>query len=125
MRWRIDDGWQEILWNTLLQPEEFDAFATVGRGRVIDPRYQFTVRKTQTGTTVSKVRFFCTIEDLYDFNYEDDPLPQNAAGVQIGYGRGLPSHSARNFGKIYRTQIQIVYDYNEPFTYLSYANPTP
>jgi hypothetical protein len=115
-----------VAWNTLLNHDEFDAFAAIGRGRILNPRYQITVKKTQTGTKVSNLRFRCVVEDLYHFNYEDTELPKNAAAVQIGYGRGVPQQSARNYGKIYRSQIQIDEDFaNEPFTDADYTYPYP
>ena len=76
--------------------KDFDAFGAIGRGRVLQPRYRFTVKKEQTGIwpfqstayKVSEVLFECAIEDLYDFNYEDGALPSHAAAMQIGWGKG-------------------------------------
>ena len=53
---------------------DYDAFGTVGRGRIINPRYQFTVTKKEyvwplpTEYKVTSINFACDIQDLYDFN---------------------------------------------------------
>ena len=100
--------------------DDFDAFGTIGRGRVLNPRYRFVVRKVvpwfgRTRYEVVRVQFQCSIEDLYDFNYEDGDLPANAAALQIGY-RG----NGRNTGKIYTHHIDISTTYQSPFTCYGY-----
>lgn len=116
-------GWDALFSEFVLGNEafsDFDAFGSIGRGRVIQPRYQFVVTKSRTffGTPryeVSAVRFMCAIEDLYDFNYEDGDLPAHAAAVQIGYGNGGSSRNVH--GKIYRHRIEISTTYSMPFDY--------
>lgn len=99
------------------QIDELDAFLAIGRGRLLDPVYTFTVRKTThwlgdpTYDLVS-IGFSCTIADLYDFNYEDGDLSRHAAVLQIGY---KSSHDDRRHGKIFRHQIQIDTTYHNPF----------
>ena len=101
--------------------DDFDAFGTIGRGRILNPRYRFTVKKNEhvfgpDSFDVVRVDFECAIEDLYDFNYEDGDLPAHAAALQIGYGNGsIPGYSSR--GRIYRHRIDISSTYNNPFDY--------
>ena len=100
--------------------DEIDAAGTIGRGRLIDPKYQFTVQKVQHGMLmfgeiayeVIAVKFICTIEDLYDFNYEDSELASHAAAHQIGFGNG---NNGRSHGMIYRHRIHIQQEYAHPF----------
>lgn len=102
--------------------QNFDAFGAIGRGRVVSPRYQITVKKEQTGIwpfestvyNVSSVLFECAIEDLYDFNYEDGELPSHAAAMQIGFGKGV-NGAARDQGMIYRHRINLRMTYGYPF----------
>lgn len=96
--------------------DDYDAFGTIGRGRVLNPRYRFTVKKTVqpyggVKYEVTSVDFKCAIEDLYDFNYEDGNPATSAAAVQIGYREG-----GRNSGKIYLHHIDISASYQKPFT---------
>ena len=98
---------------------EFDAHGTIGRGRVIDPKYRFVVRKIilpdgRAQLVVTKVDFACAVEDLYDFNYEDGSPSPHAAALQIGYRNG----NGRNCGRIYRHHIEISTSYSHPFSYL-------
>jgi hypothetical protein len=105
---------------------DFDAFGAIGRGRVINPRYQITIKKQQVGIwpvqstvyTVAEVRFACSIQDLYDFNYEDSKLPSHAAAMQLGFAKGANGNSRDDHGLIYRHQINIDYIYTEPFDHL-------
>lgn len=101
--------------------DDFDAQGAIGRGRVMDPRYRFTVKKVATGAwpfngvayEVVSVEFRCKVEDLYDFNYESPGAAAAAAGMQIGHGNG---NNGRTKGKIYRNSIEIWHTYAEPFT---------
>jgi hypothetical protein len=107
--------------------DEFDANGAIGRGRVLEPKYQFFVKKIETGWwlwkktkyVVEKVLFECTIEDLYDFNYEDAEPAPHAAAVQLGYGNG---DNGRNNGIIYRYRIKIHYNYFWPFDQTTIPN---
>ena len=81
--------------------DDFDAFATVGRGRIINPKYRFTIQKqyswlSGTRYVVTSVDFECDIEDLYDFNYEDGAKSAAAAALQLGFGRGTGTSPDRN-----------------------------
>ncbi|MGI6496009.1 MAG: hypothetical protein ACOX5G_07965 [Kiritimatiellia bacterium] len=106
--------------------DDFDAFATVGRGRVVNPRYRFTIQKQHSwlsGTqyVVTSVDFECNIQDLYDFNYEDGAKSAAAAALQLGFGRGTgASANRKSRGRIFRHTIHIRKTYNAPFTYNSY-----
>ena len=111
--------------------KNFDAFGSIGRGRVLTRRYQITVKKEDTGIIfptieykVSEVLFECAIEDLYDFNYENGTLPSHAAAMQIGWGKGA-NGSARDQGRIYRHRIDIRHIYTYPFDQTVTVNPTP
>jgi hypothetical protein len=112
--------------------KDFDAFGAIGRGRVIGPRYQITVKKEQNGIwpfqstvyNVSEVRFLGEIQDLYDFNYEDGQLPSHAAAMQLGYGKGS-NGTARDQGVIYRHRILIDHIYSYPFDQNVFPNPSP
>ncbi len=98
--------------------DEYDAFSTIGRGRLINPRYRFTVRKNSANSyEVESVQFQCSIEDLYDFNYEDGGRAVHAAGVQIGNGNGfIPPVRSIN-GRIFVDHIDISTTYERPFTF--------
>ncbi len=113
------------------QFKDFDAFGTIGRGRVRNPRYRFTVKKEDTGIIftnieykVSAVQFTCDVEDLYDFNYEDGTLPSHAAAMQLGWGKGA-NGPARDQGKIYRHQIHLDKTYAYPFDQAVLVIPGP
>jgi len=86
----------------------------LGRVRLLDYRYQFTVEVQQAGPipliSVQRVRFDCSLEDLYDFNREAGWPAYHAAGVQIGFGRGT---NGNNNGRIYRDLFFIRYDYED------------
>ena len=100
---------------------DYDAFGTVGRGRIINPRYQFTVTKMEyvwpfpAEYKVTSINFSCDIQDLYDFNYEDSALSSHGAALQIGYANGN-NPSSRNYGKLYRHKISINATYRNPFS---------
>ena len=99
------------------QLDDLDAFFAVGRGRLLDPSYSFTVRKTthwlrEPTYDLIQIGFSCKIQDLYDFNFEDGPLSRKAATIQIGYGKGVNS---RSHGHIFRHEIQINTTYQNPF----------
>ena len=95
---------------------DLDAFFSIGRGRLSNPVYTFTVRKTENGDNLSydlvSIGFTGVIEDLYDFNFEDGALSQQAAILQIGYGSG---QNDRQYGKIYRHRILLDTTYDNPF----------
>ena len=99
------------------QLDDLDAFFAVGRGRLLDPSYSFTVRKTthwlrEPTYDLIQIGFTCKIQDLYDFNFEDGPLSRKAATIQIGYGKG---GNSRSHGRIFRHEIQINTIYQNPF----------
>ncbi len=99
------------------QIDDLDAFFAVGRGRLLDPKYSFAVRKTthllrEPTYELISIGFSCKIQDLYDFNFEDGLLSKSAAALQIGYGNGCNS---RSHGQIYRHEIRINTTYQNPF----------
>ena len=100
--------------------KDFDAHATVGRGRMINPRYRFTVRKSVslfgmlTTYKVASVEFTCVLTDLYDFNFEDGGRATKAAALQLGYGSGSVPGRMQN-GKVFRHQMSIRHTYTNPF----------
>lgn len=102
--------------------DEFDAFGTIGRGRVENPQYRFRIKKEVgllglvTRYKVVEVRFSCKLTDLYDFNYEDGGRATAAATLQIGYGNGTSSGYSRH-GKIFMHEILIDFSYENPFRY--------
>ena len=104
------------------QFDEYDAFGTIGRGRVVDPKFRFVV--TKIGHTwpipdeikVTAVKLSCCVQDLYDFNYEDGNLPQHAAALQIGRFKGCAP--LRLKGTIFRHKVYISKVYEGPFDYL-------
>ncbi len=101
--------------------EEYDAFGTVGRGRIVSPKFRFKVSKV--GHTwpipdeikVTAISFSCIIEDLYDFNYEDGILPKHAAALQIG--RFKDCSPSRLQGSVFRHKVHINTVYLRPFDY--------
>ncbi|MDD8044559.1 MAG: hypothetical protein PHC78_12430, partial [Verrucomicrobiota bacterium] len=110
--------------------DEYDAAGAIGRGRILDPRCQITVKKVEKGIwpvtwieyEVISVRIVCEIEDLYDFNYEDSELASHAAAHQIGRGNG---NNGRNEGFIYRDKIAIRHVYDYPFEQTVILPPPP
>lgn len=100
--------------------KDFDAHATIGRGRMINPRYRFTVRKSVsllgllTTYEVVSVEFACVLTDLYDFNFEDGGRATKAAALQLGYGNGSVPMRIQN-GKVFRHQMTIRHTYTNPF----------
>ena len=100
--------------------KDFDAHATIGRGRMINPRYRFTVRKSVsllgllTTYEVVSVEFACVLTDLYDFNFEDGGRATKAAALQLGYGNGSVPLRMQN-GKVFRHQMTIRHTYTNPF----------
>ena len=101
--------------------EEYDAFGTVGRGRIINPRFRFTISKVghiwpiPDEIKVTAIHFSCIIEDLYDFNYEDSDLTKHAAALQIGRFKDCPP--SRRKGSVFRHKIHINTVYLSPFDY--------
>lgn len=64
---------------------------------------------------------------LYDFNYEDTgytDIAQQAAGIQIGYGKGAGGTSRDN-GLIYRHRVNVRHTYDYPFDHTVIPNPGP
>jgi hypothetical protein len=103
---------------------EYDGYLAVGRARVLQPRYKFTITKERESllssklvNRVSQVQFACAVTDLYDFNFEDGSLPALAATVQLGYSNGTIGGGRNLHGRIYRYQIEIGHTYTYPFDY--------
>ena len=100
---------------------EYDAFGTIGRGRLLNPRYRFRVKKNEhqsSATTydVVSISFSCELRDLYDFNFEDGNLPASAAALQIGFEAGN-TPTRNEHGKIFTHIIEIQGTYQNPFNY--------
>jgi hypothetical protein len=104
--------------------QEYDAFGTIGKGRLLNPRYRFRVKKNEhllgpTTYDVVSIAFSGELRDLYDFNYEDGDLPACAAALQIGFGAGnIPT--CNTHGKIFSHVIEMQKTYSDPFNYDSY-----
>ena len=100
---------------------EYDAFGTIGKGRLLNPRYKFRVKKNDhwLGSAtydVVSIAFSCELRDLYDFNYEDGDTPASAAALQIGFGAG--GTPVRNtHGRIFTHVIEMQGAYSMPFDY--------
>ena len=115
------------------QFQEFNANGTIGRGRVTNLGYSFTIRKEinegwlfadSTNYVVVSARVKCRIDDLYDFNYEDGEIAAHAAAMQIRYGNGSMVSSFNNNrqtpvleGHIFLDRIEIDHEYQYPFFY--------
>lgn len=110
---------RDLIGNTN-EMNEYDAFGTIGRGRVLNPQYRFHVKKDVsllgllTRYKVIDVEFSCTLTDLYDFNCEDGGRAAAAAALQVGYGNGASSGYPEH-GKIFIHEIRIEKDYEDPF----------
>ena len=92
-----------------------DLNGTIGRGRLISHKAQFTVEKKDIGyivLDVIEVRSVGEVQDLYDFNHDAGGAAQNAAILQIGHGNGSYG-SARSQGHIWRNTVNfdITYDH--------------
>ena len=99
--------------------KEYDALGTIGKGRLLNPRYRFRVKKNEhllgaTTYDVVSVAFSCELRDLYDFNYEDGTLPACAAALQIGFGAG-GTPTRNDHGKIFTHVIEMQGEYSYPF----------
>lgn len=93
--------------------------STVGRGRIIDPKYRFTVQKQNaligSKLAIMGVRSWGTLKDLYDFNFDEGgetAAARKAATLQIGNGNGSYGYD-RAHGIIYRTQTDFDKTYTE------------
>ena len=99
--------------------DNYEAHITIGRGRILNPRYRFEVQKQNgdTGITfvVTNMIFGCTVMDLYDFNYEDGGAATHAAAVQLGFGNGTNQDRSEH-GKIFTHKMYILKNYPYPFT---------
>lgn len=117
-------GWGALASEVLIENgafADYDAFGAIGKGRVVNPRYRFMVKKTRhlfglmdDTYDVVGVRFSCALEDLYDFNFEDGAAPSCAAAVQIGCGRCGPGVRGTR-GRVFRHRIKICQEYWDPF----------
>ncbi len=92
-----------------------DLNGTIGRGRLISHKAQFTVEKKDIGyivLDVIEVRSVGEVQDLYDFNHDAGGAAQNAAILQIGHGNGSYG-TARSQGHIWRNTVNfdITYDH--------------
>jgi len=102
--------------------DEFDAFGAIGRGRILNPRCRFKIRKNinllglLTSYDVTSLDLACTLTDLYDFNNEDGGRASGAASLQIGHGNGAISGYSGH-GKIFIHEILIEKSYDDPFRY--------
>ncbi len=123
-------GWAAVLMDLASYGghiHEFDAHGAIGKGRLVNPSYRFTVMKAENeGGDVqyvaTHVTFSCLISDLYDFNREDVGIAACAASVQLGYAAGHPG-SYSQYGKIYMHEVEVLKDYDWPFS--TYSNSTP
>ena len=120
-------GWMAALSEYLCGTDafqEYDAFGTIGKGRLLNPRYRFRVKKNEhllgpTTYDVVSIAFSGELRDLYDFNFEDGDLPACAAALQIGFGAGnIPT--CNTHGKIFSHVIEMQKTYSNPFNYESY-----
>ena len=87
---------------------------------MLNPRYRFTVKRVSHPLgddtyDVTSVQFRCSVEDLYDFNYEDGGRAVHAAAVQIGQGNGFIPPERSNRGTIFCHRIDISATYDRPF----------
>ena len=86
-----------------------DANGSIGRGRLTNIGYQFSVEKVEAWANLAcleSIRVVGTIEDLYDFNRESGGAASAAASLQIGHGNGSYG-SGRDRGKIFRTRVDV------------------
>lgn len=65
---------------------DFQAALENNIGRMFNSRYRFTVKRVSHPLgddtyDVTSVQFRCSVEDLYDFNYEDGGRAVHAAAV--------------------------------------------
>ncbi|HMO41523.1 MAG TPA: hypothetical protein PKE26_15465 [Kiritimatiellia bacterium] len=93
-----------------------DVLGSVGRGRLVSHKVRFKVEKVETGSGpevfVTEVQSWGEVIDLYDFNHDAGGAPQDAAILQVGYGKGSYGTS-RNRGKIFRDRIEFNKLYTE------------
>jgi hypothetical protein len=100
----------------------YDGFITGGRVRV-NIQYQFQIQRKNKlfggfDLTVLRLLSRGTVEDLYDFNFEDggiDSLSQKAATIQIGSGNGTGPRVMPGRGHIFRVRWEIDSVYTNPF----------
>ena len=128
---------QLLLLSSSFDINEYDAFYAIGRARIVNPRYRFTVKKQDEGYNLENIDFVCDIEDLYDFNYQNSfntpaqgtqdesysfgCFSSHAAALQIEFGNKSSStrHNDQNPNDvIYRHKIIINTTYDHPFDHL-------
>ncbi|MCL2103668.1 MAG: hypothetical protein FWH21_01220 [Kiritimatiellaeota bacterium] len=87
-----------------------DTNASVGRGRLLSHKARYRVKKENiagvlVAFTVTEVKSWGEMIDLYDFNWDVSGDAHNAAVLQVGYGNGSYGPD-RNRGRIFRTRVQ-------------------
>ncbi len=98
-------------------PSLDDVNGTIGRGRLLSHQARYKVEKQEVDIGGPDLHYFVPVLvvtevvskgetiDLYDFNHMVGGAAQDAAILQIGFGKG--SYGAdRNRGKIYRNRIE-------------------
>ena len=95
-----------------------DINGTIGRGRILSHTAQFTIEKVQdlfdTKLVLTNGRFTGIVEDLYDFNAEDQGAGGDAAIIQLGHGNGGYG-SGRASGFLFRDRIEFDEVVSYPF----------
>jgi hypothetical protein len=90
-----------------------DINGTIGRGRIMSHTTRFTIeKKSFLGVeylSLARTHVAGVVEDLYDFNAEDQGAGGKAAIIQLGHGNG-GFGSGRSSGVIFRDKIEIDQD---------------
>jgi hypothetical protein len=98
-------------------PSLDDVNGTIGRGRLLSHKVRYKVEKkeitewvqdgyvTYTANVPTEITSQGVAIDLYDFNHMVGGAAQDAAILQIGYGKGSYG-TDRNRGKIYQNRIE-------------------
>lgn len=106
-----------LIFDSWLPNQGDDVNGTIGRGRLLSHQARYKVEKQENniGTTanpfyvvelvVVEVLSQGEVIDLYDFNHMVGGAAQDAAILQIGFGKGAYG-TARDRGKIYRNRIE-------------------
>ncbi len=107
-----------VTFDSLLPNIIDDVNGTIGRGRILSHQARYRVEKRLVDRSapegppllveelvVTEVFSQGTVIDLYDFNHLTGGAGQDAAILQIGFGKGAYG-GERNRGKIYRDRIE-------------------
>jgi hypothetical protein len=106
-----------VTFDSWLPNQGDDVNGTIGRGRLLSHKARYRVEKVSVNEGAPDAPYYVdriivtrvvsqgVVIDLYDFNHMVGGAAQDAAILQIGFGKGAYG-GARDRGKIYRNRIE-------------------